>query len=134
MSSTEQAAKTAAPAAEAPSLLDEVIAATRPQSDKEKEYARDYFRQFLDQVVKPGHIVSSDVEANIKYWIAEIDRKLSDQLNEILHHPDFQRLEGSWRGLHYLVHKPESDEGLKIKVLNVTKRELLKDLETPAKP
>jgi type VI secretion system protein ImpC len=129
MSPAEQAAATTAPAATAPSLLDEVIAATRPQTEKEKEYAKDYFRQFLDQAVKPGHVVSSDVEANIKYWISEIDKKLSAQLNEILHEPDFQRLEGSWRGLHYLVHKPESDEGLKIRVLNVTKKELLKDLE-----
>src|SRR6516225_8185998 len=90
--------------------IEETVKAMRPQTEKEKDYARDYFRQFLDHAVKPGHVVSNDVEANIKYWIAEIDRKLSDQLNEILHKPDFQRLEGSWRGLHYLVHKPESDE------------------------
>src|SRR5581483_9877856 len=80
-------------------LLDQVIAATKPQSDKEKERAKDYFKQFLDQAVKPGQVVSKDVETNIKFWIAEIDKKLSAQVNEIMHHADFQKLEGTWRGL-----------------------------------
>jgi type VI secretion system protein ImpC len=130
MSTAEQAsAGPGTQAAEAPNLLDQVIAATRPQTDKEKESAKDYFAQFLNEVVKPGQVVSSDVEANIKHWIAQIDNKLSAQLNEVMHHPDFQRLEGSWRGLHHLITKPESDEGLKIRVLNVKKGEMLKDLE-----
>src|SRR5436190_22674233 len=88
---------------EAPNLLDQVIAATRPQSDKEAERAKDYFRQFLDKVVQPGQVVSKDVEENVKYWIAQIDKSLSAQLNEVMHHPDFQKLEASWRGLKYLV-------------------------------
>jgi type VI secretion system ImpC/EvpB family protein len=61
--------------------------------------------------------------------IAAIDARLSAQLNEVMHHPDFQRLEGTWRGLHYLVHQSETGENLKIRVLNVTKDELFKDLE-----
>src|SRR5262249_45435171 len=69
------------------------------------------------------------VEANIKYWIGEIDKKLSAQLNEVMHHPDFQRLEGTWRGLHYLVDQSETGDNLKIRVLNVTRRELFRDLE-----
>ena len=72
MSSAEQAPAAAATATatqttEAPSLLDQVIKATRPQSEKEQERAKDYFRQFLDQAVKPGQVVSKDVETNIKY-------------------------------------------------------------------
>src|SRR5262245_13128909 len=82
---------------EAPGLLDQVIAATRTPSDREAERARDYFKQFLDHAVKPGQVVSKDVETNIKFWIGELDKKLSSQLNEIMHHPDFQRLEGTWR-------------------------------------
>src|SRR5437764_210828 len=77
-------------------------------------------------------VVSKDVETNIKYWIGEIDKKLSSQLNEILHHPEFQKLEATWRGLHYLVHQSETGESLKIRVLNVTKRDLFKDLEKAA--
>jgi type VI secretion system protein ImpC len=134
MSPAEQsaAASQAAQAQEAPSLLDQVIAATRPQSDKEAERARDYFKQFLGSVVKPGQVVSRDVETNIKFWIGEIDKKLSSQLNEVMHHPDFQRLEATWRGLHYLVFQSETGENLKIRILNVTKRELFKDLEKAA--
>ncbi len=132
MSSAEEARPAAGAAstfADAPNLLDQVVAATRPQSEVEATRAKDYFRQFLDQVVKPGQVVSDDVERNIKNWIAEIDKKLSAQLNEVIHHPDFQRLESTWRGLHYLVHQTETSETLKIRVLNVSKRELFKDLE-----
>ena len=106
-----------------------MIAATRPQSDVEQERAKDYFRQFLDHAVKPGQVVSKDVETNIKAWIGEIDKKLSAQLNEILHDPELQQLESTWRGLHYLVHQSETGENLKIRVLNVKKQELFKDLE-----
>ena len=126
---TREAAGAAPSYADAPNLLDQIVAATRPQTEVEADRAKDYFRQFLDQVVKPGQVVSDDVERNIKNWIAEIDKKLSAQLNEVIHHPDFQRLESTWRGLHYLVHQTETGETLKIRVLNVTKRELFKDLE-----
>ncbi len=123
------ASAAAAQAQEAPGFLDEVISATRPQDAREADRARDYFRQFLDQVVKPGQVVSKDVEANIKFWIGELDKKLSAQLNEVMHHADFQRLEATWRGLHYLVHHSETGEDLKVRVMNVKKQELFKDLE-----
>ena len=117
---------------ETSNLLDQVVAATRPQTDVEAERARDYFKQFLDQAVKPGQVVSADAETNIKFWIGELDKKLSAQTNEIMHHPDFQKLEGTWRGLHYLVHQSETGQNLKIRVLNVSKRDLFKDLEKAA--
>jgi type VI secretion system protein ImpC len=114
---------------EAPSLLDQVIQATRPMDNREAERNKSYFKQFLDSVVQPGQVVSKDVEANIKHWIGEIDKKLTAQLNEVMHHADFQKLEGTWRGLHYLVHQSETGEALKIRVMNVKKEELFKDLE-----
>jgi type VI secretion system protein ImpC len=129
MADQTQAAGAAAQTSDAPSLLDQVIQATRPQDAKEADRAKGYFKQFLEGVVKPGQVVSKDVETNIKYWIGEIDKKLSTQLNEIMHAPDFQKLEGTWRGLHYLVHQTETGENLKIRVLNVRKTELFKDLE-----
>src|SRR5215211_9375138 len=104
---TQAAGAAAAKTTEAPSLLDQVIQATRPQDSKEADRAKGYFKQFLEGVVKPGQVVSKDVETNIKYWVGEIDKKLSAQLNEIMHHPDLQKLEGTWRGLHYLVHQSE---------------------------
>ena len=135
--STDAAAQAgAAPAGaetlDAVNLLDQVVAATRPQSTAEADRARDYFKQFLGSVVQPGQVISKDVESSIKYWIGEIDKKLSAQLNEVMHTPEFQKLEGTWRGLHYLVHQSETGENLKIRVLNVSKKELFKDLERAA--
>ena len=124
-----QASGAAGQTVEAPNLLDQVIAATRPQSSVEQERAKDYFGQFLKHAVQPGQVVSKDVETNIKAWIGEIDKKLSSQMNEILHDPGLQQLESTWRGLHYLVHQSETGESLKIRVLNVKKQELFKDLE-----
>jgi len=128
---SEEQAKSATTAAttQEVSLLDQILDRTRPQNTREREQNKNYIEQFLRQVIQPGQVVSKDVEATIKYWIGEIDKKLSAQLNEIMHHPDFQRLEATWRGLHYLVHQSETGESLKIRVLNVTKRELFKDLE-----
>lgn len=131
MSSAEERAQSAAAEVETTtdSLLDQMIATTRPQDESEALRAKDYFKQFLGQVVKPGQVVSQDVERNIKYWISQIDQKVSTQLNEVMHHEDFQRLEGTWRGLHYLTHNSETGTALKIRVLNTSKRDLFKDLE-----
>jgi type VI secretion system protein ImpC len=130
--STAEPTKAAAPAAtqtQEVTLLDQILDRTKPLDQQERERNKDFVGQFLRQVVSPGQVVSKDVETNIKYWIAEIDKKLSAQLNEVMHHPDFQKLEGTWRGLHYLVHQSETGEQLKIRVLNVNKRDLFKDLE-----
>ena len=67
--------------------------------------------------------------ASIQAIVAEIDKKLSAQVNEILHNSDFQDLEGSWRGLHYLVNNSETDTMLKIRVLNISKKDLQKTLK-----
>jgi type VI secretion system protein ImpC len=128
--SPEQAKVGAATAtAQEDNLLDKILDRTKPLNDKERERNKDYVGQFLKQIVQPGQVISKDVETNIKYWIAEIDKKLSSQLNEVMHAPEFQKLEATWRGLHYLVHQSETGENLKIRVLNVKKRELFKDLE-----
>src|SRR5436853_4709809 len=110
-------------------LLDKILDRTKPLNDKERERNKDYVGQFLKQIVQPGQVISKDVETNIKFWIAEIDKKLSSQLNEVMHAPEFQQLEATWRGLHYLVHQSETGESLKIRVLNVSKRDLFRDLE-----
>lgn len=125
---TKSAAATATTTQE-DNLLDKILDRTKPLNDKERERNKDYVGQFLKQIVQPGQVVSKDVETNIKYWIAEIDKKLSSQLNEVMHAPEFQQLESTWRGLHYLVHQSETGESMKIRVMNVKKRELYKDLE-----
>jgi type VI secretion system protein ImpC len=130
MSAAEQAqAAAATETTSAEDLIGRALEVTRPRSEVEKERTKDAFKEFVSHLVQPGQVVSKDVETNIKYWIGEIDKKLSAQLNEIMHHPDFQRLEGTWRGLDYLVKQSETGELLKIRVMNVSKRELFKDLE-----
>jgi type VI secretion system protein ImpC len=130
---TQNELETAASQASADtSLLDQVISATRPQDQQEAQRARNVLQEFINLVVKPGSVVSKDVEVNVKYWVGEIDKKLSTQLNEVLHHPNFQKVESTWRGLHYLTQQSETGENLKIRVLNATKRELLKDMEKAA--
>ncbi len=114
---------------EAPGLLDQLIAAARPDDMIARARTKDAITQFLDNVVKPDQVISKDVESSIKLWISEIDKSLSAQLNEIMHDADFQKLESTWRGLSYLVSQTETGESLKIRVLNITKKELGKDLE-----
>ncbi|MBS0511243.1 MAG: type VI secretion system contractile sheath large subunit [Proteobacteria bacterium] len=81
------------------------------------------------QALMNTKIISPDVVKSIEAIIAELDRKLTEQVNLILHHPDFQKLEGAWRGLHYLINNTETDEMLKIRVMNITKLDLGKTLK-----
>jgi len=124
-----QAAEAAQTTTQEGGLLDSILDLTKPRSDQERNRNKEFINQFLQEAVKPGQVVSKDVEASIKGWIATLDQKLSAQMNEILHAPEVQKLEGTWRGLHYLVHQSETGESLKIRVLNANKRDLFKDLE-----
>ncbi|MDE2593551.1 MAG: type VI secretion system contractile sheath large subunit, partial [Burkholderiales bacterium] len=74
-------------------------------------------------------LISSDVIGSIEAMIAALDAKLSEQVNKILHHPEFQQLESAWRGLHYLVNNTETDEMLKIRVMNISKVDVGKTLK-----
>ncbi len=115
----------AAPAAESAAateitLLDKVIAEGRmARDDSQKALARDLVGEFVHQVVDEGMTVGTDTLASIEDQIAKIDAILSAQLNEILHDPELQRLEASWRGLHYLVMNTETGTKLKLRLLNV---------------
>jgi type VI secretion system protein ImpC len=112
-----------------PGLLDQIIAQGRLARDEEqRSLAKDLIGEFVDQVLS-GMTVSKDTQASINARIGQIDALLSKQLNAILHHEDFQKLEGAWRGLHYLVHQTETSTMLKLKVMNVSKKDLLKDME-----
>jgi type VI secretion system protein ImpC len=81
------------------------------------------------QALQATSLISPDVVKTIQAMIAQLDAKLTAQVNEILHHADFQKLEGAWRGLHHLVNNTETDEMLKIKVMSISKDELAKSLE-----
>jgi type VI secretion system protein ImpC len=111
------------------SLMDQILDQTRAFDDVEREQNQTYIEQFVKKALEAGDSVDADVVNSINAWIAGIDRKLSAQLSEVMHSDEFQRLEGTWRGLNYLVSQSETGESLKIRVLNVKKNELAKDLE-----
>ncbi len=134
MANAEQATLTAgAQATESESVLETIFReGIRPADEQEKSQATQLIETFVRTQMQPGMIVSKDTQRSIDAWMAVIDKKISEQLNLVMHHEDFQKLEGSWRGLHYLVHQSETGTDLKIKVLNVAKEVLLKDLENAA--
>ena len=101
----------------------------RPKTDEAKEAVEKAVRTLAEQALAQTQLISADVVQSITAMIAALDRKLSEQINVILHHPDFQKLEGAWRGLNYLVNNTETDEMLKIRVLNISKTELGKTLK-----
>ena len=99
------------------------------RDEGQKAYAQDLIGEFIDSVVESGTDVSSDTVASINQKIAEIDALITEQLNEVMHQPDFQKLEASWRGLHFLVMGTETGTQLKLRVLNTSSKDLLADLE-----
>ena len=111
-------------------LLDQIVEEGRfgvePAS---KERGRNLIKEFIAQYIDGSMTIARDAEMMINARIAQIDHLVSLQLNEVMHHPTFQKLEGSWRGLRYLMDQSETGVMLKIKVLNCSTRELLKDLQ-----
>jgi type VI secretion system protein ImpC len=129
----EERAKAPAQAAEQVAekgLLDQIVEDGRVGTDvATRERGKSLVREFLSQVLEGEVTVSKDVEAMINARVAQIDHLLSIQLNEILHNPQFQKLESTWRGLKYLIGQSETSVMLKIRIMNVSKKELLRDLQ-----
>jgi type VI secretion system protein ImpC len=111
-------------------LLDQIVEEGRfgvePAS---KERGKNLIKEFVAQVLDGSMTIARDAEMMINARIAQIDHLVSLQLNEVMHNAAFQKLEGTWRGIKYLMDQSETGVMLKIKVLNVSKRELLKDLQ-----
>jgi type VI secretion system protein ImpC len=101
----------------------------KPKTDEAKEAVERAVRTLAEQALADTQLISTDVVKSIESIIAQLDKKLTEQINQILHHEDMQKLEGAWRGLHYLVNNTETDEMLKIRVLNISKLELGKTLK-----
>ena len=101
----------------------------KPKSDRAKEAVESAVTTLAEYVLKGVATVSDDAIKSIQGIIAEIDRKLSEQVNLILHNEEFQKLESAWRGLHYMVNNTETDEQLKIRVMNISKKDLAKTLK-----
>jgi type VI secretion system protein ImpC len=101
----------------------------KPKSEHAKSEVEKAVNTLAAFALQDINKISEDTMHSIEAIIAEIDKKLSDQVNHILHHEDFQKLEGTWRGLHYLVNNTETDEFLKVKVFNISKKDLGKNLK-----
>jgi len=111
-------------------LLDQIVEEGRLGTDAaSRERGKNLVKEFVAQVLEGSMTIARDAEMMINARIAQIDHLVSIQLAEIMHHPSFQKLEGSWRGLRYLLDQSETSSHLKIKVLNVSKKELLRDLQ-----
>ncbi|MBX3604134.1 MAG: type VI secretion system contractile sheath large subunit [Piscinibacter sp.] len=101
----------------------------KPKTDEAKSAVEQAVQTLAQQALANTNVLSSDAIRSIEAMIAALDKKLTEQVNLIIHHEDFQKLESSWRGLHYLVNNTETDEQLKIRVLNVSKQDLGKTLK-----
>ncbi|VTU38875.1 type VI secretion system contractile sheath large subunit [Variovorax sp. PBL-E5] len=101
----------------------------KPRSDEAKSAVEAAVLTLAQQALANTKVIGKDVTKSIQAMIAAIDQKLTDQVNQILHNEDFQKLESAWRGLHYMVNNTESDENLKIRVMDMSKKELGKTLK-----
>ncbi|NTV10808.1 MAG: type VI secretion system contractile sheath large subunit, partial [Zoogloea sp.] len=121
----------AVPGTEAVSLLDQIVEQSRVAvTDNERSTTRGQIAELVEEVLAGTVKVSRDLAASIDLRIAQLDELLSAQLNAIMHHPEFQKLEASWRGLKYLVANSETSPMLKIKMLNASKKDLVKDFKS----
>ena len=113
-------------------LDEEELAELTRQRREARAKARNIVNEFVDKVATEDaaqQAKKKSIQQLIQAVIAELDERIFAQLNEILHDKKFQELEASWRGLKYLVSKAETGERLKLRVMNISKGELLKDLE-----
>jgi len=122
-----QGTTTAAPAAGSGSLLDQITKMMPVAVDKPRGSA--LIESLVDQSLKGTVKFDRTMTNTIKLAMEALDHTLSKQLAAVLHNPELQKLEGSWRGLNYLVMNSETGSGLKIRVLHSSKKELLKDFE-----
>ena len=100
----------------------------RPKSDQAKTAVESAVKTLAEQALANTALVSDDALRSIESIVAEIDKKLTEQINLVLHHAEFQQMESAWRGLHYLVNNTETDEMLKIRVMNISKKDMHKTL------
>jgi type VI secretion system protein ImpC len=107
-------------------LLDQVIGATK---QTERDRAQDLIKALTEEALKGTVTYSRNLTQTFDRAIAALDQKISTQLNAVMHHERFTKLEGSWRGLHYLVMNSETGTSLKLRMMNVSKRDLSRDLQ-----
>lgn len=128
---TALVAATQAIAATDSSLLDQIIEQSRmARSEIEHRRASDLIAELVREVMQGTVVMSENLGATLDARIAELDALISGQLSEVMHHPEFQKIEASWSGLHYLCRQTATGKGMKIQLLHATKKELIKDFKS----
>jgi type VI secretion system protein ImpC len=116
-------------AQEGSGLLDQIVEQGRFSDSGSRERGKNLIKEFVAQVLEGSMTIARDADQMITARVAQIDHLISLQLNEILHHQQFQKLEGTWRGLKYLLDQSETGTQLKIRIFNASKKDLLRDLQ-----
>jgi type VI secretion system protein ImpC len=130
MAEAEKKADAAPAAAQSASLLDEIMLQTKMKpSDEGYDVARKGVQAFIAQLLTPALAGQKADKKVVDAMISEIDQRMSRQLDRILHHSSFQKLESAWRSLKYMVDHTEFRENVRINVLNCSKEDLLADFE-----
>lgn len=101
----------------------------RPKTDHARQAVESAVKTLAEQALASSLTMSDDAYRNIENLIAEIDRKLTEQINLVIHDEAFQKVESTWRGLHYLVSNTETDEKLKLRVMDISKTDLHRTLK-----
>ncbi len=130
MATENKKVETGSAAAAGGSLLDEILAETKMKpSDEGYEIARKGMQAFMQELLAPGKATERVDRGAVDAMIAEIDKRLTAQVNEVLHHPDFQKLESAWRSLRFVVDRVDFRENIKLEILSVPKDDLISDLQ-----
>ncbi|PTT59345.1 type VI secretion system contractile sheath large subunit, partial [Stenotrophomonas sp. HMWF003] len=124
-------AEQSAAAVEEIGLLDQIVEKSKvAKSETEHQRAKDIISELAREVLEGTVVVSDNLNLTLDARIAEIDRIISEQLSAVMHAPQFQQLESTWRGLHYLCQQTSTGPNMKIKVFNAPKKDLVKDFKS----
>ena len=112
-------------------LLDQIVEQSKvAKSDAEHQRAKDIISELAREVLQGTVVISENLNLTLDARVAELDRMISEQLTAVMHAPEFQQLESTWRGLHYLCGQTSTGAQLKIKVLNASKKDVVKDFKS----
>ncbi|MCD9046514.1 type VI secretion system contractile sheath large subunit [Luteimonas sp. MHLX1A] len=127
----EALAASVAPATEAAGLLDQIVEQSKvARTDVEHRRAKDIISELAREVMDGTVVVSENLSLTLDARVAELDRMISEQLSAVMHAPEFQQLESTWRGLHYLCQQTSTGPMIKVKVLNAPKKDIVRDFKS----
>lgn len=131
MNAEALAASTVAPTTEAAGLLDQIVEQSKvAKTDVEHRRAKDIISELAREVMDGTVVVSENLSLTLDARVAELDRMISEQLSAVMHAPEFQQLESTWRGLHYLCQQTSTGPMIKVKVLNAPKKDIVRDFKS----